>query len=439
MWASIRSLGMGKSKQSLSDSCPVSADELNKHYLNVYKIDDKELALETETFYEAMKCDTDPDNLFHFKFVPAQEIHKIIMNFKSNAVGVDGISLRFVKLFLDSIILVLEHILNFCLQSGVFPSLWKLANVLPLPKILNPTCCADLRPVSILCLFAKVLEKLVHDQMYDYVVDNNLVNPLQSGFRKGHSTATALVKVADDIRKSMDDRTLTLLVLLDFSKAFDRVNHTLLLIKLKKLGFSWSVIKWLHDYLTNRFQRVMSGDEFISDWASVETGVPQGSVLGPLLFILYLFDIFVILKHTKYHLYADDTQLYADSSVDNLNETVSKVNEDLCNLVHYISSHNLYLNVAKTQPIIIGSGYYVNLLKQLDVPLVTINDVSVPYCEEVTNLGVVFDSTLSWRQQANNIVGKVFRTLAQARRNFDCLPATIRLRIVQCLVLPHID
>jgi len=438
MWATIRSMGMGKARQGCHQF-PISANELNAHYLNVSKIEDKDLASETEAFYEKKDCDTAFDNLLHFKFVPAHDIYKTIMNFKSNAVGVDGISLKFVKIILSAITFVLEHVMNYCLQSGVFPSLWKRANVLPLPKTSNPLHCADFRPVSILCLFAKVLEKLAHDQMYDYVASRGLINPLQSGFRKGHSTTTALVKVADDIRKAIDERKLTLLVLLDFSKAFDRVNHKLLLIKLKKLGFSWSVIKWLSDYLSHRFQRVRSGDEFTSDWAPVETGVPQGSVLGPLLFILYLHDISSVLLYSKYHLYADDTQLYIDFLATNLDVAVSRINADLCNLVKYISSHNLYLNVSKTQPIIIGSGYYVNLLKESNVPLVTISGVSVPYCEEVTNLGVTFDTTLSWRQHTNNVVRKVFGTLAQARRNFVCLPSSIRLRIVQCLVMPIVD
>lgn len=128
LWATIRSLGMGKPRKNCADNFPVSAYELNKHYLNVPKIDYTELAKETEAIYNEMDCDTELDNLFHFKFVPAKDIHKIIMNFKSIAVGVDGISLTFVKMFQDVIIYVLEHILNFCLQSSVFPSLWKCAN-----------------------------------------------------------------------------------------------------------------------------------------------------------------------------------------------------------------------------------------------------------------------------------------------------------------------
>lgn len=132
IWASIRKLGIGKSKQNLSSDFPVTANELNRHYLNVSKIDDPVLAAATETSYGEQNCNVDFDNLFFFKFVPPHDICKILRGFKSNAVGGDTISLTFIKLVLDERAFVLEHIFNYCLQSGVFRSLWKCANVLPL-------------------------------------------------------------------------------------------------------------------------------------------------------------------------------------------------------------------------------------------------------------------------------------------------------------------
>ncbi|KAK3921950.1 RNA-directed DNA polymerase from mobile element jockey [Frankliniella fusca] len=356
LWSNIRSLGIGKSMPTDVNSLPVSANDLNEHYLSVSSIENCDLADETEKLYSTNEYDL--DNVFHFKFVTAHDIYKIITDIKSNAVGIDGVSIKFLKLILKEIVYILEHIFNYCLQSGVFPSTWKCANILPVPKVSNPCKCADFRPVSILCVLAKALEKIVHDQLYDYASHNNLFNSMQSGFRKGHSTVTALVKVADDVRKAIDERKVTVLVLLDFSKAFDRVNHRLLLIKLRKLD---------------------------------------------------------------------------------IHETVKLVNEDLNNLVKYVTSHNLHLNVTKTQPVLLGSSQYVNKLKEINVSEIVIDGTCVPYCDEVNNLGVMFDSTLSWRQHSNNVVKKVFSSLAQARRNFDCLPRTIRLRIVQSLIFPILD
>ena len=148
-----------------------------------------------------------------------------------------------------------------------------------------------IRPVSILCVLGKVLEKLVHSQVSEFLSENGLFAENQSGFRKGYSTFTALIRVVDDIREAIDKRLLTLLVLLDLSKAFDCVHHGLLCAKMKQLGFSDSVINWFSSYLTDRCQRVFMSHDQKSRWASIITGVPQGSVLGQLLFLIYLFDL----------------------------------------------------------------------------------------------------------------------------------------------------
>jgi len=134
---------------------------------------------------------------------------------------------------------------------------------------------------------------------------------------KGHSTTTALVRVTDDLRKGIDDRLVNMLVLLDFSKAFDRVHHKLLIVKLRTMGFSEHVLRWINDYLSERWQRVFDGHEYISNWASPETSVPQGSVLGPLLFALYINDISDTLEYSKYHMYTDDVQLCIQFNINN--------------------------------------------------------------------------------------------------------------------------
>jgi len=219
----------------------------------------------------------------------------------------------------------------------------------------------DYRPVSILCVLSKVLEKIVHEQMCEYVEQNDILSPLQSGFRKNYSTITALLKVTDDINKAMDNSKLTLLSLLDLSKAFDCVHHELLLTKLGALGFSRSVVNWFRSYLSNRLIRVLADGNFASDWLSVVTGVPQGSVLGPLLFILYLFDLPQVVKHCSIHMYADDVQLYVHCTPLEFNVAVESITSDVDNLIDFFQRHNLILNVEKTQAILIG--YCKNLTK----------------------------------------------------------------------------
>jgi len=438
LWKNIISLGIGKN--CLNDSTKgfaVSANDLNKHYLNVSTVENDNLAQQTLDHYTNLPNKSGEP--FHFKYVTSDDITAAVISITSNATGVDLIPVLFLKLVLSRVVYVIEYILNSSLQHGVFPSVWKYANVLPIPKVKNPKLCQDYRPISILCTLSKVFEKLVHSQIYNYVLTNNIINPLQSGFRKKHSTMTALAKVADDIRKNMDKREMTALVLLDFTKAFDRVNHDLLLIKLTKLGFSDSVILWLRSYLCGRYQRVFGGDDFLSDWAEVTAGVPQGSVLGPLLFILYLHDISSVIKHCCYHLYADDVQIYLGFDIKYIATAISMVNEDLERLVDFITKHNLALNVSKTQPIIIGTERYVKVLTECVIPNICISNTFVPYSNTVNNLGIILDTTLSWKAQVSKTVGSVFGMLAQVRRYLNYLPKSIRLRIVQSLIFPLID
>jgi hypothetical protein len=296
----------------------------------------------------------------------------------------------------------------------------------------------DFRPVSILNVLSKALEKVVHNQLYDFVTVNNILNPCQSGFRKHCSTKTALLKVSDDVRKAIDDRKITLLVLLDMSKAFDCVEHSLLISKLRALGFSESVLNWFINYLSDRFQRVVFSGSKKSYWGKIKFGVPQGSVLGPLLFLLYINDLSVILKSCSYHIYADDIQLYLHFDARDIVEAVKLCNSDTENVIEFLLGHNLKVNIKKTQPIIIGTARYLNSLTS-PVPSISIYGVQVSYCTSVNNLGVTMDCTLSWKTYVSNISAQIFASLAQFKRNFSFMPHNIRKRVVQSLLFPIID
>ncbi|KAJ1531399.1 hypothetical protein ONE63_000080 [Megalurothrips usitatus] len=432
LWSHINNLSSRNKEASVPNVPP---NELNQHYLKVSTVSDDNLLHSTMLHYDNLPAKNGES--FHFKYVTPLDIIKAINDVKSKAQGVDNISITFLKICIIEITTVLEHIFNFSLQSSVFPSDWKSANVIPIPKISNPTNCKDYRPISLLCVLSKVPEKLVHCQVCEYLLHNNILNEFQSGFRPGHSTTTALLKVAEDIRLAIDRRKLVLAALLDFSKAFDKVHHGLLLVKFKKNGFLKSVINWFHAYLSDRRQRVKAGGDYVSDWDFLDTGVPQGSILGPLLFLLYINDISDVLVHCKYHLYADDLQVYLDFDVDSVFTAVSLLNSDLCNILQFAASHNLSLNVEKTQPIVFGTDKLVN---KLDViPEIIIDGTIIPYKKFVNNLGVVFDANLSWTQQCNSMVKSVFRTLAIVRRNFSFLPIHIRKKIVECLLFPIFD
>jgi hypothetical protein len=437
MWNAVKSLGLGKQK-SVNDEIAVDVNDLNNHYLSVGATDSNNRLEKVISHYESM-LPTVGDS-FHFSHVYPEDIRKVVMSITSKAIGCDGISLSLLKICLEPLLPVLEHIFNYSMQTCVFPDVWKAANIKPIPKIKTPTQCKDYRPVSILNVLSKVFEKVVYSQTVQHLDKYSILNQMQSGFRRHHSTITALINVTDDIKKAMDEKQTTLLVLLDFSKAFDCVHHRLLLSKLKSIGFSKSVLMFFESYLSNRYQRVIVSENNMSDWGLIKSGVPQGSVLGPLLFAMYINDLPEVIRNLcRIHKYADDIELYIHFYDRDIDMAIETMNTCIDLVTNYTADHNLQINASKTQPIIIGARRIVNRLKTVDLPMVVVNDLQIPYCDSVCNLGVFLDQTLSWSVHVQNVIKKALSTLIQIRRNSTVLPALIRKRIVQSLVFPQLD
>lgn len=435
-WKSVRMLGVGKQQQS-SSNFPFTPDTLNTHFTNVASVSDPSRINATIERYCSLPVpNSEP---FFFSFVYPSDIIFAVKSVKSKVKGHDEISGLLISKCLEVILPVLEHIFNFSLQSSVFPSQWKRANVIPVPKIKNPLSCSDIRPVSILPFLSKVLEKVVHNQMRNYLQIHDILDPYQSGFRNNHSTTTALIKITDDIRFAMDRRELTSLVLFDYSKAFDCVHHELLLTKLRYIGFSNSVVQWFRSYLTARSQRIVHKDGKRSEWKTVSTGVPQGSVLAPIIFALYVNDISHNFLHSRYHLYADDLQIYLHFSPLCLEETLDLLNEDICRLVSWSYDHNLVLNSEKTQFIIFGHTRILNQINHTTDSHITVDGKTVIPAPTVRNLGLIMDSTLSWSSHVHSTIQKVTSTICQLRRNLDFLPVRIRKILVQSLVFPILE
>ena len=237
------------------------------------------------------------------------------------------------------VITSLTALFNLSLQTITFPSIWKTAKVIPVFKKGDKQNTSNYRPISIPPTISKILEKAVHTQFYAYLTENNLISPNQFGFRLKSSTVTAASQLSDQILHYMDNNGA---VFLDLAKAFDTVNHKILLQKLSNYGIDDAAKAWFTSYLTNRKQ-VTSCNDVCSKVAPVSTGVVQGSILGPLLFVIDMNDLPNVFQFRQFTLYADDTVLYlAYKSIVDLQ---SKINADLRRLCKWLRANQLTLNV----------------------------------------------------------------------------------------------
>ena len=266
--------------------------------------------------------------------------------------------------------------------------------------------------------------------MKDYLIKNNLLDKFQSAYRALHSTTTALIDITDNIYKSMDDSLITILVLLDYSKAFDCANHKLIIAKLKALGFKNSSLKWINSYLTDRSQQVIT-DKGESSWINLINGVPQGSILGPLLFTILVSDISSNIRFCKYHLYADDTQLYITGKLTEINKLIQNLNEDLNRIANFSDNNCLRLNEGKSVFIILGSSYNMAKIKDLVLPPIKINNKNIKCETTVRNLGITFNETMSWDSEINKCISKGYGKLKQAYRCKNFLNNQSKKIIVQ--------
>lgn len=432
VWKFLKSIGIGRSR---NDSLPkdINIDLLNKHFTSSATMDG---TAKTNTLNHLSSLPIPDYTPFVFSQLSDCDVKKNILSIASNAVGSDSISRNMILPLLDILTPVITHILNNSLSSSTFPTAWKDAQVIPLPKKLNPSL-SDYRPISILPFLSKVLERVVHQQLSAFLSENELFNPFQSGFRQGHSTVTALVKITDDIRHGMDNKCLTVLALLDFSNAFNTVDFDILLGLLRSLNISPTVIDWFHSYLFGRRQRIRA-DDVISEWCDISAGVPQGGVLSPLLFAIFINTITHNLT-SSYHLYADDLQLYSQGSLVNLAAAVHNINRDLQRISEWSSSFGLKVNPAKTQVMIVGGPRSTARIEWGSLPAVTFDGVHIPYSRKVKNLGVYMDSCLTWDAQVGEVSRKVFASAGAINRLRNFLPIPTKVALVQALLLPILD
>ena len=332
---------------------------------------------------------------FCLNMVDEVTVYNLIMRIKSRAVGCDRVSMQMLKLLLPQALPYVTHIINSCIECEFFPSEWKDATVLPLPKVENPVSYKDLRPISILPSLSKVLEKIIDGQLREHLSLYNIIPECQSGFIPGKSCSTTLLKVTDDILRARDDGKCSILVLLDYSKAFDTVDHELLLSILHYIGCSSSFIATMRSYLSGRRQCVKFSGEF-SEFLPITRGVPQGAILSPLIFNIYTFLLPEVIKTCNIMMYADDTQLCHSFSFGDHKTATDQVNADLDRLLLFSKNHSLTLNPTKSTVMVFGRDREVDLLKNEVKIRLGSSDVSV--VTQTKDLGLVIDNTFRYHK-----------------------------------------
>lgn len=435
MWKKLNEWGVKNSRKmnlcSLSDE--TTPDDINKYFINIAgqcDVDDNLIDFYNSNIYKDL-------SKFKFKLVTRDDISNILRNMKTNAFGIDNINLKMIKIILPFIMDYVVHIINVSLTTGVFPVMWKTAVVIPCPKIEHSSSLNDLRPLSILPALSKFIEKIVAYQLKIFLEQNNILPGLQSGFRNKHSTQTALMKVTDDIGRAIDNSELTFLILLDQSKAFDVVNFELLLAKLKFIGFDNLALIWFKNYLYGRMQCVKYDDNY-SDYITTRSGVPQGSILGPILFSIFIFDIGNTFAHCSYHLYADDMQIYLSFSVINIEETVNKINHDLSNFATWCQRNGLRINPNKSVALCIGTDYMKRRI-DLNRYSISMNNTEISLVSHSKNLGLILDDKLNFEKHVNKVVGLSFLKLKMLNKLKYSLDAETKLKLIHSLVYPHLD
>lgn len=433
VWKFLRSMGIGKSNHSAKPNT-IDLDSLNSHFSSSFTMSTED---KNSTICNLSALPAPDFAPFEFNLFTESDVEKSILSITSNAVGGDSIGKNMLLPILHCILPILCLLFNNSISCAEFPAIWKDAQVIPLPKKPNPTSYSEYRPISILPFLSKVLERLVHRQINHFLTRHDLLDPLQSGFRPGHSTVTALIRITDDICEGMDHGKLTILTLLDFSNAFNSVDLDIMLAILRSLNISPSVLDWFRSYLCGRRQRVRLGDSF-SSWCNTLAGVPQGGVLSPLLFAVFINSISHSLS-SSYHLYADDLQIYRQAHVSDMDSAIAATNDDLNRILEWSRSFGLRVNPSKTQVIIVGSSRMISRIDWNTIPPVTFNEIIIPYSKSVKNLGVMMDQCLSWDAHLDVVSRKLFASGASLRRLRNFLPTATKIALAQSLLLPILD
>ena len=360
-----------------------------------------------------------------YDFVKDIDIHK-----SSGFNELSSVCLRDALLVL---IAQLSYIFKQSLKTSKFPDKWKVATIVPIFKGGNKEEVSNYRPVSLLPVTGKIFEKILHYQLVNFLDDNNFLSDRQNGFRKDRSTLGSIVNFTSDIFEAINDKKYTLATFIDLKKAFDTVNHKILLEKLYLSGIKGSTLNLLSDYLNNRIQKTICNGE-ISNFNNVTCGVPQGSILGPLFFLIYINDLHGVLGDKNYHLYADDTVIYC------INENIQNAEKEMQKILNKFSKwceiNALTINTSKTKTMLFGSR---NKIKNSYKPDLSLYNEHLQMVPTYKYLGVNLDQTLNFKYHLESLVNNISFKLYMFSKVRRFLNEKCAIIIYKTMLMPFFD
>ena len=369
------------------------ANTMNSHFTNIskslnLKIQEKSSLDNVESIAKIRENYHYPK--FSFNKFTEDEIISTINNLPANKSTTENdIPVSILKNSIQVYSGKLTFLLNNCLQEGIFPDDLKYADVTPVFKKGDNTAKENYRPISTLSNFSKVFERLLHNQISNFM--ESKFSKFLTGFRKKHNTQHALLTMIETWKSKLNVGHKIGAIIMDLSKAFDTLNHDLLLAKLKAYGFDAKSVAFLKSYLSDRQQRCKIDDTF-SDWQKLIAGVPQGSILGPLLFNIFINDLFLIIENCTLCNYADDNTLYACRQ--NLDDVIVALQKDFCKLSEWFHNNSMVLNPEKCYFMVLGTNDNIDF---------TYNQVVIKNSSQVKILGILIDNKLSFKTHINQI------------------------------------
>lgn len=430
LWKILKEItGTGKNKDSTEPDMLTQekADKCNTYFATIGTAIQRDLNVQPHpTDYTGLKG-------YEFQEESEESIAKIIDIIDAEvAVGDDTISARLIKDAKTTIVPYLTKIINLGHKKSIFPESMKNTIIKPIHKKNSKDDIANYRPLSILPTLSKIFERPAAIQILAYLELKKRINKNQHAYRRLHSTITCLVEVLDYIYRLFDNKRYCAIVSLDLSKAFDSISHTLLLHKLTKLGLGEGVINWTRSYLKDRKQRTKF-KHFTSKEETIVSGIPQGSIIGPLLFVCFTNDLSEEFKDCKMVAYADDTQLIVEAK--NLHQLKTKIENAITTAQKWYEANSMKNNITKTEILLITPG---RCQHQLKIKVVDEGkETLIKTSSTIKVLGVKIDEKLNWKKQINAVKKKAMNTIRNLSRTNHLLPLNARLQLYKSLVEPH--